>query len=178
MKSMKQIFIIIWIWVVLSLLYIYTIWINSNKLKTNLYVEVKWSSMYPTLQNWEKYKIEEVNACDNIIKRWDIVLFDIMWSNIKYIKRVKIIPWDEFNISYENNNSVLILNINWNKILKFKNYKNTKFYKELLIWSKNTTKWMVTSKQYAVFWDNITNSVDTLEYWFIGCTKITHRILK
>jgi len=173
-----KILIIIFIFTVWSLLYIYDIWIHINKLnKKPLYVEIHWNSMYPTLKNWEKYRIEEINWCDWSIKRWDIVMFDILWSDIKYIKRAKILPWDDFEIQYENNWWVLDLILNWNQILKFKNYRNTKFYKTLLIWSNNTNKWTVTSKQYAVFWDNKNNSVDTLEYWFIGCTKITHKMV-
>jgi len=173
-----KILIIILLFTLWWLSYIYYIWANAKKRVNNqFYIEVHWNSMYPTLKNLEKYKIEKIDWCDWNIKRWDIVMFDILWSNVKYIKRAEILPWDKYEIWYENNWWVLNLTLNWNYLLKFKSYLNTKFYKVLLLWSNNTDKWTINAKQYWVFWDNKNNSVDTLEYWFIGCTKITHRVL-
>lgn len=174
MSYKKYIYIFI-LFFIIWLLYIYNIWsyiTNDNKIS---YVKINGSSMFPTLKNKELYKIIEINSIKDL-SRDDIVLFDIFWSNIKYVKRLKILPWDKYELSYENDWKVLIISIDWGWILKFKGYEGTKFYKTLLLWSNNTNKWWVKAPQCWVFWDNKTNSVDTLEFWFIWCNKITHKI--
>jgi len=174
MKNKKiQILTFMFVFIVLFLVLIYIIWDNIEK----KYVKVYWNSMYPTLKNNELYEIEKVNNIKTLVKD-DIVVFNIYWTDIKYIKRLKILANDKFELSYENNWSTLILTINNEFKLKFNNYRNTKFYNTLLLWSNNTNKWWVKAPQCWVFWDNISNSVDTFEYWFIWCNKITHKIIK
>jgi len=177
MKNKKKIILFIFLVLIFILLIIiYNIWKNINN-KELLYVEIHWNSMNPTLSNWEKYSIKKIESV-NELGRNDIVLFDINWSDIKYIKRLKILPWDKYTLDYENDWSVLIVKIKWWDNLRFRNYRWSKFYKTLLLWSNNTKYWWVKAPQCWVFWDNIKNSVDTLEYWFIWCNKITHKLIK
>ncbi len=177
MKNKKiYIFSIFFILILFLFFIIYSVWSKINN-SESLYVEIHWNSMNPTLINWKKYKIREVKKISEL-SRNDIVLFDINWSDIKYIKRLKILSWDKYTLGYEDNWSVLIVKIDWWDNLKFRNYRWTKFYKTLLLWSNNTKKWWVKAPQCWVFWDNLKNSVDTLEYWFIGCNKITHKLIK
>jgi len=147
----------------------------SNK-KINQYVKIYWNSMNPTLIDWKLYPIRKVEWI-NDLNRNDIVLFEISWSNNEYIKRLKILPWDKYNISFENNQNILVLTINWKYVQKFINYKTTIFYKTLLLWSNNTPNWWVKAPQCWVFWDNLKNSIDSLKFWFIWCNKITHKII-
>ncbi len=163
---------------ILIILFVIFVLSSCNSSDKNIsYVQIHWNSMLPALKNWKLYQIEKITDFNTLVKD-DIVVFNINWSNIEYIKRLKILPWDKYVISYKNEWKTLVLTINNKFNLEFNNYRNTKFYKTLLLWSNNTNKWWVKAPQCSVFGDNVKVSVDSLEFWFIWCNKITHRIIK
>lgn len=174
---MKKILITLSVFIVWFLIFIYILWNKINTQEINQsYVQVLGTSMNPTLENWKLYKTKEVLSVKEL-KRDDIVVFEIFWADMKYIKRLKMLPGDKYTISYEKDWKILVLNIEWGKILKFVDYEHTKFYEVLLLWSWNTKNWSVKAPQCGVFGDNIWSSIDSLEYGFIWCSKITHKLV-
>ena len=170
---MKYLYLIFWFLLGLVVFVFHSSY-SDNTLRTT-YIEIHWSSMYPTLENGKLYPAKKI---DNIssLQRGDIVVFSIPWAANSYVKRLQILPEDRFQFSYEDDGNILVLSIKWWSVMKFKKYKHTKFYKTLLLWSENTTHWWVKAPQCGLFWDNTSNSVDTLEYGFIGCNRISHVI--
>ena len=129
-------------------------------------VKIEWDSMSPTLINWEHYKA----TSDFDINRFDIVTFEILFSEKQYVKRVIWIPWDRIILMNETNTGKEFIWINWKYKIKSKDWKLRRMLikndSELVIW-----KWF-----YLLIWDNWSSSNDSYDFWFIHESKIMNKL--
>ncbi len=122
------------------------------------------TSMEPLLRNTTKQKVENnYYKCGWFIKRWDILLINNSATWYKnYVKKLVVLPWDiiKFNESWN-------IILNWD-ILKNSENKEYIFTKnEVKIMSLYIVNWVLQEWTYFVFWDNITNSRDSRNFWWV-----------
>ena len=139
------------------------------------YVVIEWDSMYPTLESWKYYETIEIEKAtfkpkaEIWLDDWEIVAFDILWSDKPYIKRLVGQVWDKFEIS-ENN----ILSIEGKQLIDFwANPTQFRLYRTLKKWQDEWVKEFILGR-CLVLWDNFKNSIDSRSLWLITCDKISH----
>ncbi len=126
----------------------------------------------PTLESGKSYPSTQIFSTKDIVRN-DIVVFDINWSSASFIKRVLVMPFDnyEFKINWNDANYY----INGKKLITLKGYKSSGVYKSAMFYKKSLI-WVVPAGHYLVFWDNHKNSNDSVEYWYILINKMLFKL--
>lgn len=119
-------------------------------------------SMEPMIRNWEKLKLlKNYYQCEWKLQRWDLVYFDSIITHWAVIKKLSVLPGDI--VKFENGKMIL----NWEK-LKNSAWQEYNFsQKEIKTMFPFVQSWYMQSGSYFIFWDNVTNSIDSRVYGWV-----------
>ncbi len=123
---------------------------------------IEWDSMKPLLKNWEKVDLVIWYYKDNNPKVWEIVAFNYGWWKHAYIKMIKATSSDDVEIKQNNLliNGEVMQNSVW-EIYQFSPWE----IKMLWLYTKD---WNIPEWSYLIFWDNVTDSVDSRKFWAVS----------
>ena len=147
---------------------------NLQTCKTQITeVWVKWTSMTPLIENWDNITIEYgYYQCNNNLNRWDLVIYNSLLTDWSIVKRLTCLPWDSI-VFYE-----------WKIILNTEILKNSAW--EEYVFNENEIDkmstyikdWKLQSWAYFIFWDNVTNSIDSRSYWAISFDNFIWKVVE
>ena len=133
--------------------------------------KVSWNSMYPLLQNGEKIIVLDGYYEDNEWLKDDIIVYNYAWEKNPVVKSIKVTSDDKVEVKWLNLyvNDEILTNLSW-KIYKFSKAE----IKVLSMYIKNNK---IPNNSYFIFWENVSNSIDSRKFWavwsadFIGKLK-------
>ena len=157
-------------------IFFFTLSACSTINKPDLYIQVVWHSMNPTLKNWKLYPAVKITSYKEL-KHLDVVVFKLYNTNRSYVKRLWIMPGDYFKLNFLQNWKILQIVVNWKYKINIRNYRDSKLYKMLLVWSHKTDRGKVETAQCGVFWDNVWHSIDSKKFGFISCQRIKYKLI-
>lgn len=129
---------------------------------TILQKTIEWDSMKPLLKNGEKVDLVVWYYKDNDPKVWDIIAFNYGWWKHAYIKMIKATFSDDVEIKQNNLliNGEVMKNSIW-EVYQFLPWE----IKMLWLYAKD---WNIPEGSYLIFWDNVTDSVDSRKFWAVS----------
>jgi hypothetical protein len=134
---------------------------------------VSWNSMEPMLKNNSKVKvIDNYYKCSPNVSRWDVVIYNwYPWEN-SLIKRVRALPWDKISVD----SKTWELKINW-EVLKNSKKEVYKFsVAEITFLKLYINNGLLQNWAYFIFWDNITNSIDSRKFWAVSIEGFSWKV--
>jgi len=130
---------------------------------------ITWSSMSPELKHWETVYLlyDYYDKCLITPKKWDIIAYDFAGNKHLIIKKILVDSND--NISIKDNK--LFVN---NESLKNSKQKEYRFRdSDIKMLSLYIKDWHIPKWTYFIFWDNLTNSIDSRRFWAISLQNIS-----
>lgn len=144
--------------------------VNTDCNTHKTYYWVTGSSMEPLIQNGEDVSvIENHYTCLKVVSRWDIVVFQL--NNKPLIKIVKAIPGDiiKFESQQMFINAELMKNSH-GEIYRFSP-------QEINLLKAYLQDDILQSWAFFVFWDNVSNSVDSRKVWAVGIESFQAKVI-
>ena len=142
--------------------------------KTSIWkYNIIWTSMQPLIKEWSIVDVEDkYYECWKEIKRWDIVEVHF-WYWDKMIKKLAWLP-----------NDLISFNDKWNILINWEILKNSKNEKYVFssdeIWNitPHVINWKLREDWFLIFWDNITNSIDSRIFWPVAKQALKWKVIK
>lgn len=166
----KSNYFLIIIAILITMIYLF---FPSNKQNNYTIIEktIQWYSMYPLLKDAQKVFLVVDYFKDNAPEVWDIVAFNYGGSNHLYIKMIKATYDNKLEIIWENLyiDGALMKNSVW-AVYSFSPGE----IKMLSLYIKDgyIPKW-----SYFIFWDNISDSIDSRRFWAVSKDDIFWKFL-
>lgn len=146
----------------------------KKECKTNIEkFNVNWVSMQPLIKDRQVIEVEEkYYECWKNLTRWDIVDVSISpWDSM--IKKLLWLPWD-----------IITSNDSWNLVINWEILINSA--KEKYVFEKEqidrimsfVVEWKLRKDVALIFWDNITNSIDSRTFWPIDLHALKWKVIK
>lgn len=139
-------------------------------------LHVNGTSMEPMIKNMSEVslKMNYYNCGKNVVKWWDIVVFENPHTKELVIKKLAIVPGDKIVM----NRKEWTIKINGTTFVNSEK-KEYKFTENEMKWFDiYTSNWIVSEWIYFIFWDNILNSTDSRRYgpipleWILGKVEL------
>lgn len=142
---------------------------NPNCLTHSTYYWVTGNSMEPLIQNGiDVNVIENYYTCSGKVSRWDIIVFEL--NKKPMIKIIKALPWDI--IKFESQQMFINGEVMKNSVDEIYYFSQSEV-NLLRAYLQNDT---LQSGAFFVFWDNISNSLDSRKIWAVGIESFLAKV--
>lgn len=132
---------------------------------------VRWTSMYPRINDGSIVYISSGYQKCHKLKRWDIIIYNYAWDKTLLIKQIKAIPKDKFSLKKNWNYWNILIN---NKILRNSQWKKYEIpddkIKMLQLYARSYP--IIPKDTYLILWDQIHWTTDSTVFWLIWKSDI------
>lgn len=155
---------------IVILFFLNSLWNNNFCNIERQLFEVKWNSMNPILKNGDNTILLKNYYKCNKAKKWDLIAYKY-WNRL-IVKQIKVTDKDNIYFSWHK----LIVN---NKILTNSqgNIYNFSDKEKNVIWMYIIDN-KIPSNSFLIFWQNLTNSLDSRRFWAIWSKSIVWKFIR